>query len=217
MERIADDIWVQHTKHRYVGLALGTRMTIVKLGDGLFVHSPVPLAGVRAEVDALGVVRHIVCPNLYHHVFAGEWTHAYPEAQLYGPKALLEKRRDLSFAGTLDRDWGGELVPIRIEGTLLHETVFVHPKSHTLVTSDLTENFPTMDDFVTRQYLRLNGTLGKVGWPRVLRVAYRDKAKAKACIARVLEHDFDRLILAHGEIIETGAKDAIRETFEFLD
>lgn len=215
MERIADDIWAQQVPHRYFGMAIGTRMTIVKLGGGLFVHSPVPLAPIRAEVDALGVVRHIVCPNLFHHVFAGEWARAYPDAKLYGPEALHHKRRDLAFAGTLEQDWG-ELVPVPIEGTLLKETVFVHPKSRTLVTSDLTENFPTMDDFVTRQYLRLNGTLGKIGWPRVLRVAYRDKAKAKASIARVLEHDFDRLILAHGEIVETGAKDAIRETFTFL-
>lgn len=216
MERIDADIWVQRAKHRFVGLAVGTRMTIVKLGDGLFVHSPTPLEPIRAEVDALGEVRHIVCPNLWHHVFAGEWAKAYPEAKLYGPKALHAKRRDLAFAGTLDRDWGDELETIPIEGTLLKETVFVHPKSRTLVTSDLAENFPTMDDFITRQYLKLNGTLGRVGWPRVLQFAYRDKAKAKACIERVLEHDFDRLILGHGEIIETGAKDAIRQTFTFL-
>jgi hypothetical protein len=216
MERIAEDIWAQRVKHRFVGLAVGTRVTIVKLADGLFVHSPIPLAPIRAEVDALGAVRHVVCPNLYHHLYAGEWAKAYPEAGLYGPKALHAKRSDLTFAGTLDRDWGGELVPIPIEGSILKETVFLHPKTRTLITSDLAENFPTMDDFFTRQYLRLNGTLGRVGWPRVLRVAYRDKAKAKASIARLLEHDFDRLILAHGEIIETGAKDAIRETFTFL-
>ncbi len=217
MERIAEDIWAQHVDHRYVGLAVGTRMTVVRLADGLFVHSPVPLASVRGEIDALGEVRHVVCPSLYHHVFAGEWAAAYPNANLLGPAALHKKRRDLAFSGTLDRDWGGELVPFPIEGTLLQETVFLHPKSRTLVSSDLVENFPAMDDFFTRQYLKLNGILGKPGWPRVLRVAYRDKAKAKACIARILEQDFDRLVIAHGELIETGAKDAIRETFAFLD
>ncbi len=216
MERIADDIWVQRANHRFMGLAVGTRVTIVRLADGLFVHSPIPLAPIRAEVDALGEVRHVVCPNLYHHLYAGDWTSAYPDAKLHGPKALHRKRPDLVFAGALDRDWGGELLAIPIEGSILKETVFFHPRSRTLITSDLAENFPTMDDFVTRQYLRMNGTLGKVGWPRVLRVAYRDKAKAKASIARVLEHDFERLVLAHGEIVETGAKDAIRQTFTFL-
>ena len=33
----------------------------------------------------------------------------------------------------------------------------------------------------------------------------------------LVDEDFDRLILAHGENIETGAKDAIRQTFAFLD
>src|SRR5207253_182649 len=46
-----------------------TRMAVIRLsGGGLFLWSPIPLTdGLRAEVDALGEVSHIVAPNSLHH------------------------------------------------------------------------------------------------------------------------------------------------------
>lgn len=205
-----------------LGVRIGTRMTVVRLQGGeVLVHSPVPLdAALRSAVDALGPVAHVVCPNVYHHAFAGAWVEAYPRATVHAPRALRRKRRDLR----IDRDledarpetFGGELVPLHVDGCMIDETLFVHPSSRTVVSSDLTENFASADHAWTRLYLKVSGLYGRPGWGRLLRPLYRDRRAARRSIDRLLEHDFDRVMLAHGEPIETGGKDAVRSTFEFL-
>jgi len=201
----------------FMGLHIGTRMTVVKLPDGtVLLHSPVPISpALCAEIAAIGPIAHIVCPNTYHHLHAGPWHQANPEAKLYGPEGLSKKRQDLRLEvmPTID---GLETVPI--QGSMLEETVLVHPATNTLISSDLTENFVgPVDHAFTRMYLKANGTYGKPGWPRVLRLVYRDRKAARRSIDRLLEHDFDRVLLAHGDVLETGGKAAIRSTFEFLD
>jgi hypothetical protein len=217
-----DTLWIIATPQVFLGLQLGTRMTVVALqGGGLLLHSPVALTEpLRAAVDALGEVRHIVCPNLFHHVHAGPWAAAYPHARLYGPEGLAKKRPDLPamrlLSETPDPAWKDDLIPLRIEGCELKETVFVHPASRTVISSDLAENFATSDHLPTRLYLKLSGIHGKVGWSRLLRVVYRDHAAARASVERLLGHDFDRVVLAHGDILERGGKDAVRATFAWL-
>jgi hypothetical protein len=205
-----------------VGLALGARMTVVRMPDGsLFLHSPVPpTPALRKELDALGPVAHIVMPNRYHHVYAPQMIAAYPKAMVHAAPGLEKKRPDVKIDATLGNTqhdgWGGALVPIFIEGCELAETVFVHPKSRSVISADLTENFQSCDHLATRLYLMAGGVYKKPGWSRFLRILYRDRDKARASIDKLLEHDFDRVILSHGETIATGGKDAVRSTFTFL-
>ena len=94
MRREAEGVWTQHLpSHRMMGIELGTRMTVVRLPSGeLWVHSPIPPSpALRAEVDALGSVRHVVCPNLYHHLYAGAWAEAYPDALVHAPAGRAAK------------------------------------------------------------------------------------------------------------------------------
>ena len=220
LREIADGLWAARQDHRMMGLHLGTRMSVLRLPDGsILLYSPIDLTEeLREEVDALGRVSHVVMPNAFHHLYAGPWIEAYPEATTHGPASLRDKRPDLRIDQTLSAtphpDWEGSLIPHPIDGCLLEETVFVHPATRTVVSVDLTENFPSCDHFFTRQYLRVNGALGKVGWPRVLRPVYRDRRAARRSIDALLEHDFERVVIAHGDIIETGGPDAVRRTFE---
>jgi hypothetical protein len=177
----------------------------------LWLHSAIPISEpLREAVDALGPLRHIVCPNVYHHSYAKGWADAYPEARVYAPRQLRRKRRDLridaELSETPEGDWSGALVPVAIEGCALHETVFVHPASRTLVSSDLIENFVDgSGHWPTDAYLRIGGIYGRPGWSRLLRVLYRDRAASRASLERLLKHDFDRLVLAHGCLVETDA------------
>jgi len=74
LEKLAENIWTVASNHLFLALHVGTRMTVVRLANGgLWLHSPVAMsAQLQQELDALGPVAHIVCPNLYHHVYAGE-------------------------------------------------------------------------------------------------------------------------------------------------
>lgn len=87
---------------RFFGVETGTRMTVVRLRDGLLVHSPIPLtAELRARVDALGSVSAIVAPSKFHHLYAGPWADAWPDAVLCGCPSVIARRPDLPWRHTL--------------------------------------------------------------------------------------------------------------------
>lgn len=222
LQALAPGLWVASTPHTWMGLHLGSRMTVVQLGNGeLLLHSPVPISpALQREIDALGPVRHIVCPNLFHHSYAGAAQALYPEALLYGPPALREKRADLPFAADIlckpAPSWQAELKPLAIAGCLLQETVFYHAASRTLISSDLVENFVSSPHWWTRIYLKMAGLHGQIGWSRLLRMVYRDRAAARASLDQVLEWPFERVVLAHGEVIEQGGHEAVRKAFAWL-
>lgn len=223
LERLAEGLWVAPSPLTYFGLRLGTRMTVVRLANGdAWIHSPIPLDdGLRAEVEAIGPVRHVVAPSVFHHLFAGPWREAFDGSTLYGPKALARKRKDLRLDASLEEaaaaPWASELTPVHIDGCLLDETVFVHRGSRSVVSADLTENFVSHRHLPTRLYLQASGTYGKIGWPRPLRIAYRDHAAARRSLDALMEHDFDRIVIAHGDVVARDGKAALRETFRFLE
>jgi len=132
-----------------------------------------------------------------------------------------KKRRDLRFdatfeEGALREPWASELQPVHIDGCMLDETVFVFAKAGTVVSADLTENFATSPHWPTRLYLKAAGIHGKIGWPRPLRLLYRDHAATRRSLERLLSLEFDRLIVAHGDVIARDARNAVEKTFGFL-
>lgn len=222
LQSVATDIWTVAIPHSWMGLHVGTRMTVVRLASGdLLLHSPVPItAALKAEIDAIGPVAHIVCPNLFHHSYAGEAVALYPSALLYGPQDLRQKRPDLTFHADLMPQpapaWQAELQPLAIEGCLLQETVFYHPATRTLISCDLVENFLTSPHWITRLYLKLAGLHGRIGWSRLLRMVYTDRKAARRSIDRLLEWPFERVVLSHGNLIDRNAHEAVRQAFTWL-
>jgi hypothetical protein len=222
LERLDDALWVAAAPQNFMGMHLGTRMTIVKRPDGgAIVHSPIALCdALRGEVEAIGPVVAVIAPNAYHHLYAGEWAAAYPEARLVGPKALEKKRPDLKLSAFLEDEpdvaWAGTLSQVRVLGTLLKETVFFHAPSRTLVSSDLLENFATSPHWPTRMYLKVSGIHGKPGVGRLLRLMYRDRDQVRASIERVLAWDFDRIVLAHGDLVAERGPQVVSESYSWL-
>lgn len=130
IEMIAPNIW--HVTHHFVamGLAISSRMTIVRLAaGGLWLHSPVPLSrDDMAEIAQLGEVQYIVAPNKMHHLFVVECLAAFPRAQLFGAPGLLAKRPDLKdmqeLRPSVEPDWAHDLDQIFFAGMPLgNETV----------------------------------------------------------------------------------------------
>ncbi len=219
---VDDNLWVLPAPLSFLGVHVGTRMTVVRLSSGrLWLHSPVPLSRqIRAGLAALGEVGHIVAPNLFHHLYAGDAAGFFPDATVYAPAGLRKKRKSLRIDEILGDEppaaWRDDLDQLNIEGTLLAETVFFHRATRTLISSDLAENFATSDHWLTRLYLKAQGLENRFGIAWLLKVCYRDKQKARRCIDRLLEWDFDRVILAHGQILETGGRDKLRAAFDWL-
>jgi len=219
---IADDLWVAEQPLRYLGVALTTRMTIVRLADGtLMVHSPIRLTDELRSAASAGRVRFIVAPNRFHHLFVPDWQKAYPDAQTFCAPGLDTKRADLKFTAILSDDppaaWANEMDQAFMRAfPPLNEIVFFHRKTRTLIFTDLLFNITRHDSAYARFLLRLDGAFHGPAIPRSFRLLLRRRrVECAAFLHRLLSWDFDRAILAHGEIINSGAKPAVERAWRF--
>lgn len=217
----AEDLWVVARRVRFFGLETGTRMTVVRLADGgLFIHSPVALdAELRAAIDALGPVRAVVAPSRFHHLHVGDWLRAYPDAVYGGCPGLAKKRPDLAFHLVLgDRPherWAADLQQVYFSARREDEVDFYHPKSRTFICADALLNLSTHDYASTRFVAGLMGNSAPgLGWMEPLMV--RDRRVARREVDRMLEWDFDKVVLAHGALLEADGKTALRAAYAWL-
>jgi hypothetical protein len=216
------DLWVAPRPLKMRGFGdIGCRMTVLRLEGGLFLHSPVPLDDpTRRALDAQGPVRWVVGPSRVHHFYLGDYASAYPEAELCAAPGLPEKRRDLAFDCVLDdsqqEKWKDELRYQRAEGApRMGELVFFHPATRTVAFTDLVFNVPA-DERNARLFHWLAGSRGRFGPHRMVRSMIRDRAAAARSFDAILEWDFDRVIVTHGEVLETGGRQAVANAFAYL-
>ena len=217
------NLWVIDRPLRVYGLQIGCRMSVVRLADGsLFLHSPVPHdAETRRALDALGPVRHVVAPNKVHHLFAGAWRDAAPDALLYAAPGLPEKRSDLRFDRVLDDDapsaWDGQIDQALCRGIpYTNEVAFCHRGSRTLLLTDLIFNMHDGENLWTRLWLRAMGIHGELGVGRHVRHLVRDRAALRESLDRILAWDFDRVVVAHGVVLQRAGRRVLRRAFDWL-
>lgn len=223
LRELAPDLWVAERPQRFYGLEVGTRMTVVRLADGsLLLHSPVSLdAALREELDALGPVRFAVAPNRVHHLHAGEVARLYPGARLWVAPGLERKRPDLAFEGVLGDEapppWRGQVDQVFFRGRPYeNEVVFHHRASRTLVLCDLAFHFRAGTHPVTRLLMRLLRSYDRFGPSRLDPLLIRDRRQARESLERILAWDFDRIVVAHGDVLERGGRQALRDGYAWL-
>ncbi|HXQ22323.1 MAG TPA: DUF4336 domain-containing protein [Candidatus Acidoferrales bacterium] len=223
LTRLTPDLWTVNRRQRLAGIQVGTRMTVIRLPEQrLWLHSPVALTPeLRADLDALGTPCFAVAPNRYHHLYAGEYTTAYPDLQLFVAPGLDIKRPDLRIAGVLHDTgpdgWRDCIDQVVVRGyPMFNEVVFFHGASHTLLTSDLVFNIQGDSPALTRWIFRAIAGYGRFGPTLFERVMIRDRATARVSFQRILSWNFDRVILAHGHVLERGGRDALRRGYAWL-
>ena len=223
LRRLAADLWVAERPQRFYGLEVGTRMTAIRLADGsLLLHSPVALdAGLRSELDAIGRVRFAVAPNRVHHLYAGRVAESYPDARLWVGPGVERKRPDLVHVAILGDEapveWRGQVDQVFFRGRPYeNEVVFVHRASRTLLLCDLAFNFGPRAALPTRWLMRLIRSYGRFGPSTLDPWLIRDRGAARASLERILAWDFDRVVVAHGEVLERGGRQALREGYRWL-
>ncbi|MGN6516611.1 MAG: DUF4336 domain-containing protein, partial [Rhizomicrobium sp.] len=179
-------------------------------------------AEMRAAVDALGPVAHIVSPNKIHHLYMGEWQDAYPSAKLYASPGLEKKRMDLRFEATLGDSppavWAADIDQVEMGGSaFLTEIVFFHRKSRTAIFADLIENFrPDWFKGWKGWLARLDGIVMPYGGaPREWRFTFKKKI-ARGALARILAWQPEQVVMAHGELTRTDGAAFIRKSFRWL-
>lgn len=229
LAEIAPNLWTATQSMRFLGLEVGCRMTVVRLpNDDLVLISPLPLKpSDRARFAALGHVNHLIAPNRFHHLYFGTAQALYPRAQAWGVEGLALKRPDLRFDGTLDRsgDFAGVLhyLPFRGFASItpkgiqtLHETVFWHQPSNTLILTDIAFNFDDTFPFRSRLAAQVLGSYQTLRPSRLEKWGSFDKEAVEQSIRQVLNWEFDRVIPGHGSIVETHGKTQLQAGYEWL-
>ena len=220
---IATDLWHFEDRVRIMpGVWFPVRSVVVRLPDGaLLILAPLPIDdALAAELAELGPVRHLVAPNLFHHLYFADAQARYPEATSYGVRGFSKKRPDLTFDQQLSDEapdaWGGALEPMAIEGTKVSEIVFRHPASRTLIVTDLVFNMHDAVTWTSGLFFRLLGVFGRTRQSPLWKNVTPDREAARRSCDRVLAKDFDRLVVAHGDIVETGGPDALRSGLTWM-
>jgi hypothetical protein len=226
LEPFAEDIWIADGPIvATAGFRYPTRMALIRLdGGGLFVWSPTPLTPeLKSEVDAVGPVRFLVAPNSLHHLFMGDWAQAYPDALMFAAPGLRPKRPDLAFHGELsdqpDEGWAQEMDQVVVRGNLITtEVVFFHRKSGTVIFTDLIQHFsPSWFTGWRKLVARLDLMTEPEGEvPRKFRLAFADRAAARASIRRIAQWPAQKVLMAHAEPVTVDASGFIARRFRWL-
>lgn len=222
LQTIDTNLWTATQPLKMLGLQIGARMTIVRLGSGgLLVHAPIALTPeLRAAIDSLGPVQAVIAPNSMHHLFLGPFLAAYPSARGYAAPGAIAKHPELqldSIPKNPDLLWAGDLDHFELEGApKLGEVAFFHRASRTLILTDWVFYFAQAPNWLTGLYLRLAGALGKPTQTTVMKSLIKDRAAARASVERLLQWDFDRVVMSHRDILPGGGKEAVRAASAWL-
>lgn len=225
LRQLAEDLWVADYDQFLPGKVNFTaRMTIVKLADGsLWLHSPIKLDDeLAAQIDALGPVAHIVAPSCFHYLYVAPYVERWPDARSYAAPGLREKREDLSFDEVLTDQapeaWRGQIDQLIYGGApTVNEVLFRHVPSKTLVVTDLVFNLHQFKGLMTGLVLRMVGAHKCFAHSRSWKWIFtKDKDAARKSAAALLEWDFDRVIMCHGDVLESGGHAAIEEALAWL-
>jgi len=220
-----DNIWDHEMRILFGPIPLWHRMTVIRLATGgLFVHSPTKLdVATREAFQTLGSIGAIVAPSWWHDLYLRQYLDAYPDTKLYGAPTLAKWNRSLPFAEILGDSpplqWQDEIdqVHVRGLGLFLDEIAFYHRPSRSLIVADLLINLSEKDAWITRVMGSLViGPFPGCRFPRLYWPAVIDRERLRASLERILDWDFDRIIVGHGAIVQNKGKEVFREAFQWL-
>lgn len=209
----------------FYGFPYPTRMAVVQLSDGsAWVWSPVALSDELADsVETVGPVRFIVSPNKIHHLFLSEWAKRWPDARLYAPPGLANRKPELKFDDELgdeaDPAWATDLDQVIFHGSVaMEEVVFFHRQSRCAIVCDLIQRHPEAEMVGWKGWLmRLDSLVGEHGsTPREWRASFFRRKLARAAREKVLSWNPERLVIAHGECAQTRASEIIADSLSWM-
>ena len=230
LRQIDRHLWVAEQPLKFLGLEVGTRMTVIKLSNGsLVIISPIEInSEIQQQLGNIGTVRYIIAPNLFHYLYLAQAQQIYPQAETIAPQGLAAKQPDLKIDRVFTQDpveFDSELEFVRFEGfqvlippkvKVINEIVFYHPASKTLIITDSAFNFDRSFPFVTQLAAKVLGSYRELKPYLLDKIASRDKQKLKQSIDKILAWDFQRVIMAHGTIVDREAKAQLSAGYNWL-
>lgn len=214
-EFVRGQIWLAAYPVSLGGTRFDARMTLARRSDGaLIVHSPGPVDdAMRAQIEAIGPVAVIVAPGNFHHLHVVSCQRAFPDAETWICPGVERKQPALRYDGFL-RDppplcLAADFTLAGVFGRLMCEVAMLHRPSRTLLLVDLIENFGDKTpgiNWMLKAWWKLFRLWNVPGPAPEYCFGWRDRADAREALERIVAWDFERIVIAHGDLIEHEAK-----------
>ncbi|RSH82660.1 uncharacterized protein EHS24_007654 [Apiotrichum porosum] len=209
---------------RFGVVPIGGRSTAIRVNDGIFVYVSHPYTTATAEAlkQLGGEVKWLVTPDGEHGMNIGAWAEQFPEAKAIGVSRFEKAKPNVKWAGLFgaggeDKTYGfePEISLHQVSAHVNDELTAIHHPSGTLLEADLLFNLPPKEQYSRAGGLTFfsrllggsfspDGSLHKSAIGSL--VAKPDLAKKE--LAPIFAAKWDRLVPCHGDVIETGGKEA---------
>jgi hypothetical protein len=211
---LAENLWLLPYPLHKLGADLRRNVSIIRLGSGeLVIHSTGPFSSEDvAAISALGRPGWLVDAMVAHDTFAKEGRAAFPGVPYLAPAGFSEVAEvETTLILPAPAAWATELKVLRIEGVPSYqEHVFFHAPSRTLIVADLVFNFGPDEPIWTELMLKVAVSGDHhPGMSRPFKMAIKDEPAFQDSVARMMAWDFDRVIVGHGDVIESGGKEKV--------
>jgi len=190
------------------GVSIPLRAMMVSNGERQILISPVGTPAERAVVEAAPLT--VAAPSLLHHLHLETAIERYRPVALWGPPGLAERHPDLGPMHVFGEDpWphADQLAFVIVGGApKRNEVVFFHQASKTIYTADLFFNIREPEGLLTPLSFRLMGIYRRFAAAKMWRRWVTDRAAFQRSIDQILAWDFERIVVAHGEVVSQNAR-----------
>lgn len=195
------------------GIHIPLRSGLVTTDTQSILISPVGTDAETAAAQQTQVV--LVAPSLLHHKFIAPARAKLDVTEVWAPKGFAKKHPALGPIRTFDvHPWPytATLPYVVVEGApFRNEVVFFHPESRTIYTADLVFNIRTPAGLLSPLAFRAMGIYQRLAVARMWKRWVKDRAAFRRSIDAILAWDFDRIAMAHGELVTKDGRSQLIE------
>jgi hypothetical protein len=219
LQPIAENLWLLAYPLKMLGADLRRNVTVIRLRSGkLIIHSTAPFTPAEvAAIHALGEPGWLLDGILRHDTFAKQGREAFPGIPYLAPEGFSQV---VGFPTSpivpAPAEWNGELLALEIQGApAARDTALLHAPSRTLILTELIFNFGDDEPLWTELLLRAAvGGAHHPGMSRPFKAGVKDAVAFESSVATILDWDFDRVIVGHGDAIETDGTAKLRAALQ---
>lgn len=195
-------------------LPLRSTMVTLKSGHKVLI-SPIKFNDTQLAALKNSPPQALVAPNKFHHLYISKAAKELGVSTIFVAPGLEKKRPDIEWPVVLgDKTWiyQEKLPMVQLQGMpSLNECVFFHRETKTLIVTDFFFNLSGLPGGFKTLPFKILGTFNAPAISKLILLATRNKKALKQSVQEILAWDFDRLVMAHGNIIETSAKEIFKK------
>lgn len=190
------------------GLTIPLRSMLVATREQQLLISPVCTAEEASQIGVEPLA--LIAPSLLHHRHLAAAIERYRPVALWGPPGLAERKPELGRVYMFGIDawpYDDQLEFVVIEGApKRNEVVLFHRASRTIYTADLFFHIREPEGRLAPLAFRMMGIHRRFAAARMWRRWITDRTAFTRSIDEILAWDFERIVIAHGDVVEHDAR-----------